>query len=566
MPRENEVIGPYRLIEKLGAGEYGVVWKAEKYQVIAPPCAIKFPTRDDIDMDVLKREAEVWVRASGHPNVLSIIEAGVYDGQLLIVSEYAQSGSLHDWMARYGGKAPTERQATEMMMGILAGLDHLHRQKIVHRDLKPANIMLQEENPRLADFGLARVLHHSSGNSKAGGTLAYMGPEAFRNKRTELTDIWAAGVILYELLCGWSPFTASDLPTFMWKIIHEPPREMPPGVAPGLRRVVEKALEKDPQNRFQSAAEMREALRRVLTREERVPARPVVVPLPRQMPTSPLPRLARVSFSTGTIVDGKLLKREAECDVYSVDLGRGCAIEMVRIPAGKFLMGSPTSEEGRNDTEGPQHVVSIREFFLGKYVVTQRQWELIAALPKVRIDLDTQPSYFRRANRPVEQVSWDDAQEFLSRLNRKLGLEGPTGYRLPSEAEWEYAARAGTTTPFSFGQAILPSVVNYYGNGKPGVFRDKTIPVGALGIANPWGLYDMHGNVWEWCEDDWHPNYHGAPEDGRAWYHPPRSANRVYRGGGWYYVASACRSAYRYYDTADTRFYDLGFRLSRSLT
>jgi serine/threonine protein kinase len=87
MPKENEVIGPYRLIEKLGAGEYGVVWKAEKYQVIAPPCAIKFPTRDDIDMDVLKREAEVWVRASGHPNVLSIIEAGVYDGQLLIVSE-----------------------------------------------------------------------------------------------------------------------------------------------------------------------------------------------------------------------------------------------------------------------------------------------------------------------------------------------------------------------------------------------------------------------------------------------------------------------------------------------
>jgi formylglycine-generating enzyme required for sulfatase activity len=246
---------------------------------------------------------------------------------------------------------------------------------------------------------------------------------------------------------------------------------------------------------------------------------------------------------------------------YEEDLGGGVKLEMVLIPGGSFTMGSPESESSRVPHEGPQRTVNVNGFVMGKYEVTQAQWRAV---------MGTSPSSFQGDSLPVEQVSWDDAKEFCRRLNLLLGLSGSTGYRLPSEAEWEYAARAGTTTPFAFGETIYAGIVNYnsaypYGGAPVEIWRVKTVDVGSLGVANGWGLYDMHGNVFEWCEDDYHFGYSGAPVNGSAWVDAPRAASRVIHGGGWYHNAFYCRSAYRYRYLPGSRSADVGFRLSRTL-
>ncbi|MEW6497793.1 MAG: formylglycine-generating enzyme family protein, partial [Cyanobacteriota bacterium] len=195
-----------------------------------------------------------------------------------------------------------------------------------------------------------------------------------------------------------------------------------------------------------------------------------------------------------------VINRERRTAQYFLeDLGDGIGLEMVLIPGGSFLMGSPEDELERSDNESLQHLVTIQLFCLGKYPVTQAQWKAVAALPQVNRKLDPGLSSFKGENRPVETVSWYDAVEFCDRLSQKTGRQ----YRLPSEAEWEYACRAGTTTPFHFGETITPELANYngkytYGAGVKGVYREETTPVGSFGVANAFGLYDMHGNVWEW--------------------------------------------------------------------
>ncbi|NDD63629.1 MAG: hypothetical protein EBZ36_06580 [Acidobacteria bacterium] len=275
------------------------------------------------------------------------------------------------------------------------------------------------------------------------------------------------------------------------------------------------------------------------------------------------PAFTTLNFTTATVSASGVVTRSAgrPTQQYEEDLGGGVRLEMVTVPGGSFTMGSPTSESGRNSFEGPPRVVNVGGFVMGKYEVTQGQWRAV---------MGSNPSYFTGDNLPVESVSWDEAQEFCRRLNARLGLSGSNGYRLPSEAEWEYAARAGTTTPFAFGATINSEIVNYhggfpYGSGTVGLYREKTVDVGSLGVANGWGLYDMHGNVWEWCEDDWHDSYSGAPTNGSAWVDSSRAAGRVFRGGSWDSNAVNCRSADRDRDAPGLRYDALGFRLARTL-
>jgi len=277
-----------------------------------------------------------------------------------------------------------------------------------------------------------------------------------------------------------------------------------------------------------------------------------------------------------------------QAQFFAEDLGNGVTLEMVKIPSGTFLMGSPEKEEGSIGYERPQHSVTVKSFFMGKYPVTQAQWQAVAALPPVSTELEPNSSYFKGASRPVEQVSWFDAVEFCARLCQKTGRQ----YRLPSEAEWEYACRAGTTTPFHFGDTITTDLANYrgtdwdmyetngdidasdwdfydlfykgsYGQGSLGIFRWETTPVGSFGVANDFGLYDMHGNVTEWCADCWRTNYRGAPKDGSAWKSDKYKDLQLLRGGSWIFNPEGCRSAWRGYNSpgylCDN--YDNGFRV-----
>ena len=238
-------------------------------------------------------------------------------------------------------------------------------------------------------------------------------------------------------------------------------------------------------------------------------------------------------------------------------------LTLMLIPASEFLMGAPKDEpEGYKD-EKPQHLVKVPQFLMGRYPITQAQWHVVCGYPQIERELNSDPSEFKGDNRPVENVSWDDAQEFCKRLSAQTGKE----YRLPSEAQWEYGCRAGTKTRFHFGEIITAEIANYsgteiYNNGPKREYRQQTMEVGMF-PANEWGLHDMHGNVWEWCEDDWHSNYEGAPNDGSAWVETDRESTRgLLRGGAWKDVTPVhCRSACRHSNSRDRHNNCIGFRV-----
>jgi hypothetical protein len=214
-------------------------------------------------------------------------------------------------------------------------------------------------------------------------------------------------------------------------------------------------------------------------------------------------------------------------------------IEMVEIPGGTFLMGSSADNTEAYSSEHPQHVVTVPSFLMGRYPVTQYQYKKV---------MGNNPSYFKGANRPVECVSWNEAVEFC----RKLSEQSGEAYRLPSEAEWEYVCRAGTTTPYFFGESLAKTQANYG--------SESTTDVGSL-PANDFGLYDMHGNVWEWCLDTWHDNYICAPTDGTAWTTGGNSKLAMLRGGSWGSDPGPCRSACRVGEKPDVQDNFIGFRV-----
>ncbi|NEQ83981.1 MAG: formylglycine-generating enzyme family protein [Moorea sp. SIO2I5] len=286
-----------------------------------------------------------------------------------------------------------------------------------------------------------------------------------------------------------------------------------------------------------------------------------------ETPTSANPsELKQFSFEVVTVNPrGKIIKRESQqADYFTQDLGKGVDLEMVYIPAGSFLMGSPETEKHSDDRERPQHQVNIQPFFLGKYQVTHAQWRAVAKLPKIKRDLKSHPSYFKGKNRPVDGVNWYDAVEFCDRLSDYTGTE----YRLPSEAEWEYACRAGTTTPFHYGETITSRLANYrasntYAEEAEGEYPGETTPVGRF-TPNGFGLYDMHGNLWEWCADPIHENYEGAPTDGSVWVSHNHN-DYLMRGGSCYSYPWLCRSASRIDYNRDDINYAVGFRVARGV-
>ncbi|QQS44887.1 MAG: SUMF1/EgtB/PvdO family nonheme iron enzyme [Acidobacteriota bacterium] len=281
----------------------------------------------------------------------------------------------------------------------------------------------------------------------------------------------------------------------------------------------------------------------------------------------------------GRVVD----RRKDHARYYIEPLSRGVSLEMVQIPGGSCLMGTSDQDITRVRqeykrygwpeqwvmNESPQHKVMLSPFYFSKFQITQMQWRIVAGWPKVKRNIDPEPSHFKNRKNPgslpVENISWHDAEEFCARLSAKTGRV----YRLPTEAEWEYACRAGTTTPFAFGETITPEIVNYdgnrpYGKAKKGEYREKTIPVGSLGVANAFGLYDMHGNVWEWCQDWYSKDYYaechkqGVVTDPQG---PETGETRVLRGGSWLNNSNYCRSADRDNNVPGNRDIIIGLRV-----
>lgn len=227
-------------------------------------------------------------------------------------------------------------------------------------------------------------------------------------------------------------------------------------------------------------------------------------------------------------------------------------IEMVVVQGGSFLMGS--SERRPRSSELPRHEVKISSFLMSKYVITKQQWKVVAKQPQVNRTLKLRSSRRGGNYYPAVEISWHEAVEFCDRLTKISGYD----YRLPTEAEWEYACRAGSTTSFHFGDRINKNVAQYD--------SDYATDVRQFPYPNAFGLYNMHGDVWEWCVDHWHSNYHSAPTDGTAWLGTVENQHRIQRGGSWRNEPALCRSAYRASDQADSsKSSSTGFRIIRPL-
>jgi formylglycine-generating enzyme required for sulfatase activity len=264
--------------------------------------------------------------------------------------------------------------------------------------------------------------------------------------------------------------------------------------------------------------------------------------------------IARLQIKEGFFGGKKVVvnKSPGQAKRFIEDLGNGIKLEMVAIPGGEFMRGAPATEESSRDNERPQHRVKVPSFYMGRYTVTQAQYEAL---------MGENPSVSKGKDLPVENVSWTEAQDFCRRLTKRSKGQ----YSLPSEAQWEYACRAGTTTPFYFGGTIGTDVANYngnytYGDGIKGKYLCKTTPVGSFDVANDFGLSDMHGNLWEWCEDTWHNDYSNAPTDGTAWAERNLS-DHVLRGGSWLNYPINCRSANRIRDVTVYQLFNFGFRV-----
>jgi formylglycine-generating enzyme required for sulfatase activity len=378
--------------------------------------------------------------------------------------------------------------------------------------------------------------------------------EQMMGKATKLSDIYSLGATCIRLMTGIFPksLTLGDIQdelydshNFRW-LWREKLLEKGIIISKKLDQILDKMLENYPQNRYQSVKEIITALN---------PPQPVTIPPTVIQQNNPPSGLKTFHFEVVTVnSQGDIIKKENKQAQYITEkLPNGVTMDLVFIPGGTFIMGSPNSEAESSDDERPQHSVTVPDFYMGKYTVTQAQWEAV---------MGNNPSKFKNGgNFPVETVSWDQCVTFCNKLSQIVGKE----VTLPSEAQWEYACRAGTKTPFHYGETITPDLVNYDGNytyasGRKGIYRQKTTAVGSF-PPNNFGLYDMHGNVWEWCSDTWHENYNNAPVNGSAWIDENDSQYRLLRGGGWNFNPIGCRSAYRGRNASDDRYYGFGFRV-----
>jgi formylglycine-generating enzyme required for sulfatase activity/tRNA A-37 threonylcarbamoyl transferase component Bud32 len=621
----------YLVTKKLGEGAFGRTYLAQDINFNHKPRVIKklIATGTGSNLtkvkELFEREAQKLDELK-HAQIPQVYDYFEENRCLYLVQEYIEGENLYSEWEKQGNFS--EEKIKQALQDLLPVLVYLHQNKILHRDIKPENIMRRKSDGKLflIDFGGAKQTNQTM--QSAPGTRLYTPGYAAREHMSghpkACSDIYSLGVTMVRLLTGGFPYyeeNGYNDPLYdehngcwVWRNYAQNKRIK---ISPYLANILSDMIEDLPKNRYQSAIEVLKALNPPpLSATQQID----YTPINSVVNDSPSKTLSRSSFLkwlgfggvgilgvvvAGLILNnwknsstsysngnrnnndpkqknkgigeqtfnfetvtvnayGNIIKRETKSAKYlTFEIDPDVVIDFVFIPSGKFWMGAPKSEQDSSEDEFPQHLVTLPAFYMAKYLITQPQYQVI---------MGNNPSYFQgsvspgesRGDRPVEQVSWYDSKIFCDKLSQKIGKN----IRLPTEAEWEYACRARTTTPFSFGETITTELVNYNGNEiyayePQGIYREETTPVGIF-YPNSFGLYDMHGNLWEWCLDNYDYNYNKAPTDGSAWLSEDADYH-VFRGSSWLRGPKYSRSAHRSADYPENSYYDLGFRVVMEL-
>ena len=515
----------YCALKLIGQGGFGKTYLAtDEGKPSKPYCVIKqfFPIAQGTNnvekaAELFAQEAVYLEKLGKHPQIPELLSFFTQSEQQYLVQEYIQGNNLAQELTEK--TVFTETEIRSLLIDILQILEFVHSNKVIHRDIKPENIIKRQSDGKLVlvDFGAAKQATNTAlaVTGTVIGSAAYTAPEQAAGKPNYASDLYSLGVTCIQLLTGVEPFDLySTLDAdWVWRdFLNSNP------VGDELGEILDKLIVQALRKRYQSSSEVLA----LLTGRSKTIITPSKIEAEKKLEVS-------------TPVSPKTQPKNAD---FSVDLGEGVTLDLVYIPGGTFRMGSLESYD-----EQPIHQVKVPGFWMGKYPVTQEQW--------LRI-MGNNPSEFKGDKRPVERVSWNDAVKFCQQLSQKTGKK----FRLPSEAEWEYACRAGSTTKYCFedDQSKFKNYAWYDNNS-----NNQTQPVGKK-KPNAWGLYDLHGNVWEWCADNWHNNYQGAPSDGSIW--SSGSKYFILRRGSWNSYSYYCRSAYRNSSPRDNRINNYGFRVA----
>ena len=510
----------YRALRVIGRGSFGMTFLAQdEGKPRKPKCAIKQFLYDDPETlqdakRLFEQEAIRLDDLGKHPQIPELLAHAEQDGIQYLVQEFIDGEDLKKELKRLG--AFSETKIEELLLDLLPVLQFIHTGKVIHRDIKPENIIRRQVDQKLVlvDFGAAKVASQTA-LQKTGttiGSAGYAAPEQAFGKVLFSSDVYSLGVTCLNLLTNVNPLEMYDpMEGFAWQKFLQDRK-----ISNTLSKILDKMTQSNVKNRYQSVDNVLKDLQKPTSSRNRSVANVAKV-------IQPLPISAETPIN------------------LTLDCGNGLKLELVKVMAGSFNMGSD-----EYDDEKPVHRVSLREFFIGKYPVTQAQYQAV---------MGENPSNFKDAQNPVETVTWHDAMEFCQKLSQKTGQK----VRLPTESEWEYAAKGGNQSKgYKYAGSDNLDEVGWYGyyDNSGG----KTHPVGQK-KANELGIYDMSGNVWEWCEDVRHENYNGAPTDGTAWLVGGEQEGPIFRGGSWGDCVNHCRSANRFWGDTVERQWFLGFRV-----
>ncbi|PZO42177.1 MAG: serine/threonine protein kinase [Pseudanabaena frigida] len=592
----------YRAIKILGQGGFGRTFIGiDEALPSCPACVIKqfFPA----DLGSAAKAAELFQQEAirlddlgKYPQIPTLFAHLEQDGRQYLIQEFIDGQDLLKELQEQG--AFSEAKIRMLLADLLPILQFIHDRNVIHRDIKPENIIRRRlpstsgavaaGSHVLVDFGAAKYVSTSAlmQTGTSIGSAVYIAPEQVRGKAIFASDLYSLGVTCIHLLTNVSPFELMDMDgMWVWRNFLGNN-----SVSSTLSQILDRLIIAAPSQRYQTAQAVLNDLKNLSSsshqayvprfarpRNQKAIAKTNITPISNKTPSPSIPAIApslsQFSFEMATVAVnrigiGKFAKFQLQVNTkqrighfYIETLGnfqgKPISLEMVHIPAGKFYIGSPTNEMEHSDEETPRHAIDIPPFFISRFPITQRQWKVL---------MDNNPAIFiGNGDRPVESVSWEDVQSFCQKLIERSGKP----YRLPSESEWEYACRAGTLTAFSFGETIAANLATYnasepYKYAPKGIASASTTEVGSY-PSNAFGLHDMHGNVWEWCEDNWHDDYDLLPKDGSAWTKGGDRSCRIVRGGSWRDPAHYCRSAKRSKNPANQGDRCTGFRIAVTL-